>query len=237
MFLQQVLPHDSISLSENLCGSFSAIRPYAILQKHDTFSLIFAGNEDEAMTTAPSSQSSYCSAKESFDSPRNSPAKRKFCGERSTTQGVTRSMEKLCTVEKAFKNKINNIDTSYCNAEFSEGTVNDSEELKISNLVNQQLEPVIQDSNGHDDQDAVENNVFNDKVNCDITVKDAQNGNDEDNDDAHTDRANRTLDSTTLTSSETNMLRNPNPGAASKDICACSQTVSSRRRSSDVRKN
>ena len=189
------------------------------------------------MTTAPTSQSSYCSAKETWDSPWNSPLKGKFVAANSPV--MQPSSKQQCSVAKlddvgngqCLSNNCSNLCTRFCNGQSSVVTENDNNDLKIGNLVNQEVETkkaVIQESSVYCDKDAEGNHVFNVKSSCDITVNDnngsADKGNDDDSDLCF-DRANQILDCTTFTSSESNLVHDPNSGAASDDVFVCSHSL------------
>ena len=206
----------------------------------ETFFLKISGDDDEAMATAPTSQSSYCSAKETWDSPGNSPSKGKVVAANSPV--MQPSSQQQCPFNYVAKPvdansgrclgiNCSNVDTRFCNGQSSVVTENDSNDLKVGNLVNQEVETkkaVIQESSVYYDKDAEENHVFNAKSNCDITVSDnnesADKGNDDDSD-LCLDRTNQIPDCTTFTSSETNLLHDPNSGAASDDVCVCSRSL------------
>ena len=185
------------------------------------------------MATAPTSQSSYCSAKETWDSPCNSPSKGKLvAGNSSVMQPSSQQHAKSVDVDsdQCSSKNCSNIDTLFCNGQSSVVTENDDNDSKIGNLVNKEIEAkkaVIQESSVFYDKEAEESHVFNVKSSCDITVsvnnENADKGNDDDND-LFLDRANQTLDCTTFTSSETNLLHDPNSGAANDDVCVCSHS-------------
>ena len=184
------------------------------------------------MATAPTSQSSYCSAKETWDSPWNSPSKGKHVTENSSVLQPSSQQHAKSVVDsdQCLSKNCNNIDTLLRNRQSSVVTENDNDDLKIGNLVNQEVEAkkaVIQECSVFCDKEAEESHVLNVKSSCDITVSDnnenADKGNDDDND-LFLDRANQTLDCTTFTSSESNLLHDPNSGAANDDVCVCSHS-------------